>query len=90
MNQYDAEQSADIVDDAIYERNRKIEERLGVKLNIFSNTSDDFWGDRDLYMDTVRGCVLSNDVSIDIAAGLSNIMPVLVQEGVFQNFCQAI
>ena len=85
LNQYDAEQSADIVDDAIYERNRKIEERLGVKLNIFTNTSDDFWGDRDLYMDTVRGCVLSNDGSIDIAAGLSNIMPVLVQDGMFHN-----
>ena len=85
LNQYDAEQSGDIVDDAIYERNRKIEERLNVKLNIFSNTSADFWNDRDLYMDTVRGCVLSNDGSIDIAAGLSNIMPVLVKDGMFHN-----
>lgn len=85
MNQYYAEQTGDIVDDAIYERNRKIEERLNVKLNIFTNTSTDFWGDRELYWDTVRGCVLSNDGSIDIAAGLSNIMPVLAQEGMFHN-----
>lgn len=63
LNQYYAEQTGDIVDDAIYERNRRIEERLNVKLNIFTNTSTDFWGDRDLYMDTVRGCVLSKTLS---------------------------
>lgn len=36
-------------------------------------------------MDTVRGAVLANDGSIDIAAGLSNIMPELAQDGMFFN-----
>lgn len=84
-SEFDAEESGDIVDDAIYNRNRAIEERLNVNLEYISNTSEDFWGDRNIYMDTVRSSVLANDGSIDIAAGLSNIMPYLAQEGMFVN-----
>ena len=87
-NQYYAEQTGDIVDDAIYLKNCKIEERLNVKLNIFHNTTDDFWGDRETYINTVRASVLSNDGTIDIAVGLSNIMPVLVQDGMFYNLLE--
>lgn len=84
-SEFDCEESGDVVDDAIYYRNQSIEERLNVELEIFCNTSDDFWGDRNIYMDTVRSSVLANDGSIDIAAGLSNIMPYLAQEGMFVN-----
>lgn len=83
--EFDAEQSGDIVDDAIYARNRSIEDRLNVTLEYVVNTSEDFWADRTIYMDTVRGAVLANDGSIDIAAGLSNIMPELAQDGMFFN-----
>ncbi len=83
--EFDAESTGDIVDDAIYDRNRRIEERLGVKLEYFANTSEDFWGDRNIYMDTVRAAVLANDGSMDIAVGLSNIMPSLAQSGMFVN-----
>ena len=83
--EFDAESTGDIVDDAIYDRNRKIEERLEVKLEYFANTSEAFWEDRNIYMDTVRAAVLANDGSMDIAVGLSNIMPNLAQEGMFVN-----
>ena len=83
--EFAAEQTGDIVDDAIYNRNRAIEDRLNVTLDYFSNTSLDFWNDRNIYMDTVRASVLANDGSIDIAAGLSNIMPYLAQDGLFVN-----
>ncbi len=88
-SEFDAEESGDIVDDAIYNRNRAIEERLNVNLEYISNTSEDFWGDRNIYMDTVRSSVLANDGSIDIAAGLSNIMPYLAQEGMFVNLLKS-
>lgn len=44
--EFDAEQSGDIVDDAIYARNRSIEDRLNVTLEYVVNTSEDFWADR--------------------------------------------
>ena len=83
--EFATEQTGDIVDDAIYNRNRAIEDRLNVKLEYLSNTSVNFWDDRNIYMDTVRASVLANDGSIDIAAGLSNIMPYLAQDGMFVN-----
>ena len=83
--EFDAEATGDIVDDAIYNRNRTIEERLNVTLEYFSNTTEDFWGDRNIYMDTVRSSVMANDGSIDIAAGLSLMMPFLAEEGLFYN-----
>ncbi len=82
IGQYDSEETGDIVDDAIFYRNRTIEERLKVDLNIFTNTTTN-WGDRQIYMDTVRACVMSNDGTIDIASGLSNVIPALVQDGMF-------
>ena len=83
--EFDAEATGDIVDDAIYNRNQTIEERLNVTLEYFANTTEDFWGDRNIYMDTVRSCVLANDGSLDIAAGLSIMMPFMSEEGLFYN-----
>ncbi len=83
--EFDNAETGDIVDDAVYNRNRAIEERLNVRLEYMSNTSMDYWGDRNIFMDTVRSSVLANDGSIDIAAGLSNIMPNLAQDGMFIN-----
>ena len=83
--EFDNAETGDVVDDAVYNRNRAIEERLNVRLEYMSNTSAAYWEDRNIYMDTVRSSVLANDGSIDIAAGLSNIMPNLAQDGMFIN-----
>lgn len=83
--EFDNAETGDVVDDAVYNRNRAIEERLNVRLEYMSNTSIEYWEDRNIYMDTVRSSVLANDGSIDIAAGLSNIMPNLAQDGMFIN-----
>ncbi len=83
--EFDSAETGDVVDDAVYNRNRAIEERLNVRLEYMSNTSIEYWEDRNIYMDTVRSSVLANDGSIDIAAGLSNIMPNLAQDGMFIN-----
>lgn len=83
--EFDSEETGDIVDDAIFMRNRAIEEKLNVKLEYISNTSADFWGSQDTFKSTVKSSVLANDGSIDIAAGLSNIMPSLAREGLFVN-----
>ena len=79
------ENSGDIVDDAIFSRNGKIEERLNVKLSFFENTGMDYWGSRNLYLDTVRASVMADDGTIDIAAGLTNMMPFLAEEHLLLN-----
>jgi len=79
------ELTGEIVSDALYNRNLTIEERLNTKLTYFANTSADFWTDRNLYMDTVRSAVMSNDNTIDLIAGLSVLMPMMTQEGLFRN-----
>ncbi len=84
VSEFDTEETGDIVDDAIYHRNRAIEERLNVKLNYLNNTSDDFWGDREIYKNTVRESVMANDGSMDIVAGVSSThMAPLANEGMF-------
>ncbi len=87
--EFAAEATGDVVNDALYQRNFNIEERYNAKLSIFANTSVDYWGERNIYMDTVRSSVMANDGSIDIVAGLSNIMPTMAKEGLFTNLTAA-
>ncbi|MBE6611427.1 MAG: extracellular solute-binding protein [Ruminococcaceae bacterium] len=84
--EFDAEQDGDIVNDAMFTRNQKIEERLNVDISYFTNISTNYYGDREIWMNTVRTSVMSNDGSIDIAAGVSSVyMAPLAMEGMFQN-----
>ncbi|MBQ8509288.1 MAG: hypothetical protein IJ493_05200 [Clostridia bacterium] len=83
--EFDAEESGDIVDDAIYKRNRAVEERLNVKLSYFANTTEDAWGERDKYMNTIRGSVMSDDGSIDLVGSSSVYNPIMAREGLFFN-----
>ncbi len=84
-SEYNAEQSGDIVDNAIYDRNMKVEERLGVTLNYFTNTTADIWNERNKFVDTVRASVMANDGTIDLVGALSYMAPYMAQEGLFYN-----
>lgn len=83
--EFDAEATGDIVDDSIFERNSSVETRLNVDLNYFSNTGTDIWGDRLIYVDTVRTAVMADDGSVDIVGALSYMAPYMAQEGLFFN-----
>ena len=84
-SEFDSELAGEVTSDALYYRNLTIEERLNVDLAYFANTSENYWKDRTLYMDTVRSAVMANDGSIDLVAGLSVLMPIMTGEGLFQN-----
>ena len=77
--------TGEVLQDALYYRDLNIEERLDVNLEYFANTSADFWGERILFMDTVRSAVMSADGTMDIVAGLSIMMPIMAREGLFYN-----
>lgn len=85
-----AEETGDIVDDAVFARNRTIEERLNVTLNYTANTSEDYWGTRDVFLNTVRSSVMADDHMMDIVAGLTNMMPFLAQEHMFRNMLSEV
>ncbi len=88
-SEFNNEGDGDIVNDAVYERNLAVQERLGVNLEFFANTTDDYWGERELYINTVRQSVLTNDGSIDLVGGLSILMPLMMQEGLFFDLLDA-
>lgn len=77
------EEDGDIVHDAVYKRNRAVEERLKVKLEW--NQTYFEWSTRDQVYNSVRGSVMADDGTLDIVAIPSYFMSTLVLEGLFTN-----
>lgn len=78
---YVGEQTGDIVDDAVYNANRAVEERLDVKFNIITmaGTAN---ADRNNYMNAISNSVLAGDNSYDLCGVLTYNAPTLIQKGV--------
>lgn len=82
-NEFVAENSGDIMETVVYERNLAIEERFSCKLNYI--TIPGSWGFRNDFQNTIRGTVLGGDSSLDMVTGQSNIVQPLNAEGLFSN-----
>lgn len=84
---YVGEQTGDIVDDAVYNSNRKVEERLGLSFNIIplAGTAN---ADRDSYMNTITNSVLAGDNEYDLCGVLTFNVPTLIQKGVLNNLLE--
>lgn len=82
--EYDAEeQTGDIVEDAVYKRNSKVEELLGVDFNIISQPGD--WPARDTFNGLIKNSVLAGDGEYDLISGVAVIVMQLTTEGYFVN-----
>ena len=81
--EFDAEQTGDIVDDAIYQRNVTVSERLNVDLEFVMKPG--LWNDQDSYKGAIRGSVLSGDAEYDIVAGYGVFIADLAVEQLFAN-----
>ena len=77
------EQTGDIVDDSLYNRNRTIEDRLGIKLNYIPMPGE--WGERDNFNGAIKNSVLAADGAYDLCSVLSNQLSVLTLEGLLTN-----
>lgn len=75
------EQTGDIVDDAVYNSNRAVEERLGVKFNIITQAGTAN-ADRNNYMAYITNSVLAGDNAYDLCGVLTYNVPTLIQQGV--------
>lgn len=80
---YVPEESGEVVDDAIFNRNMAIEERMGVVLEYLHTEGDA--NHSGVLTGAIRNSVLAADGAYDIAAVLSNQLPKLALEGLLLN-----
>ncbi|MCI8388814.1 MAG: extracellular solute-binding protein [Clostridiales bacterium] len=73
------EATGEIVDDALFNRNRKVEDRLKVSLNFIPIAGD--WAGRETMNGAIRNSVMANDGEYDLCAVLSNQLATLTIEG---------
>ena len=77
-----SEQTGDIIDDAIYDRNRAVEERLNVTISVYKGRGWESYNDE---LKNIRNTIQAGDDSWDIIAGWSARIPILANEGLFRN-----
>ena len=74
-------ETGEVVNDAVFARNRNVEERLGIELKITDTPGD--WANKDLFIQTVTSSVMANDDSFQLVAGYMNYMPALILQDLF-------
>ncbi|NLB16177.1 MAG: extracellular solute-binding protein [Clostridiales bacterium] len=78
-----AEDTGDIIDTAVYNRDRSIEERFECEINYVLKPG--LWGSAAEFKSVIRGAVMSGDGAFDIVTGQSNIVQPLNVEKLFVN-----
>lgn len=83
---YAEEETGDIVNDAVYDKNRTVSERLNIKLGyeLFTHA----WNDRDNFTTKVRTSILAQDGSYDLIAGTGYFMPAFVSDGLLSDMSE--
>lgn len=79
--------TGDVIDDAIYQRNRTVEQQLNVVINPIN--MDGFWSNRTEFLNRVRNSVSSGDNEFDIVVGYAAYISPLATEGVLRNLSDA-
>ena len=79
--EYDVEQTGDIVDDAVYNRNAAVEELLGINFDFV--VSDGHWNQRTEFVNLIANDVLSGTGAYDLISGLLVAVAPSTQEGYY-------
>lgn len=77
------ELTGDIVNDAIYNREITVEERLDVAIDAFKTPG--IWGNENAFFDKIRTAVQAGDSSYQLVAGYAYFVTALATEGIFTN-----
>ena len=85
--EFDTEQSGDIMDDVVYERNQDIMDRFNLNLEYIVEPGN--WAYKDTYQSLITTAVLANDSTYDIVTGQSNIIIPLAVQGMFYDAANA-
>ncbi len=81
---YVEEANGDVVNDAIYNSQKSVEEKLGVNIEVITQPGQ-AGADRNTYMNLIRSSIMSNDDEYDWVDLMVGNSPVMMQEGIFKN-----
>lgn len=84
--EFHVEDTGDIIDEAVFNRNLRIEEKYNCKLNWTIEPGN--WTYVAQYQDLIRSTVMAGDSTFDLVTGQSNIVQPLNKEGVFVNLLE--
>jgi len=76
-------ENGDIINDAVFKRNRAVEERLNLKMNLIQTPP---WQEYETTASMIRNSVLAGDGAYDLVYGWSAQMPHLSAEGLYLDF----
>lgn len=79
--------TGDVINDAIYQRNRAVEQRLNVVINPVNMNG--YWDNRNEFLGRVRNSVSSGDNEYDIVVGYAAYISPLATEGMLRNLSDA-
>ncbi|MCL2816253.1 MAG: hypothetical protein FWD23_16795, partial [Oscillospiraceae bacterium] len=73
----------EIVNDALYHRNKKVEERLNIQITPMPATGG--WDSRNSFLNKIRNSVNAGSDDIDLIAGYAYYIPTIAPEGMLYN-----
>ncbi len=79
---FSEELTGEVVNDAVYNRNQLVEERLNVSIDVYAA---DGWQNYNNTVAALRGSISAADGAYDIISGWSARIPALSLEGLFRN-----
>ena len=85
--EFDTEQTGELMDDVVYERNRAVSERFNLVLDYVGMPG--LWADKDTYCGVISNTVLAGDSTYDIVTGQSNIVLPLATENIYLDMSDA-
>ena len=80
---YVDELTGEIVNDAIYNRSRNVDERLNVAIT--QVTAPGIWGNETSFNEAIRSAVMAGDSSYQLVAGYAYYITALATDGLFMN-----
>ena len=81
--EFSSEADGDVLNDALYNRDRKVEERFGVRIKTVP--MDAKWPSTD-FNNNLRASIMSGDGAYDLVAGYAATIPNLIGEDLFLNW----
>lgn len=85
--EFATEQTGELMDDVVYNRNLAVSERFNLTLNYIGMPG--LWADASSYRGTIENTVLAGDSTYDIVTGQSNIVLPLATENIYLDMMDA-
>ena len=85
--EFDADQTGDVVDDAVFNRNQKLNDRFNVNLEYIKTPG--LWASKSDYQGLITSAVMAGDDTYDIITGQSNIVLPLAVQGIYHDLASA-